>query len=155
MKFQVEILQPDSSALKYALDQLSDIGFKVSLSCDSCSLNQITATLDIFSLRPFIIASLDGNINYINMFYKMISIEATYGRWLIDGYPKVVLFDIISAAWKLDQWKQEVLIKNNFILTNKTFKEKFSPPCLRIVQFGQIFLFLISAMTRKLLTANF
>lgn len=32
-------------------------------------------------------------------------IQVTYGRWLIDGYPKVVLFDIGSAAWKLDQWK--------------------------------------------------
>jgi len=31
-----------------------------------------------------------------------------YGRWLIDGYPKVVLFDIGSAAWKLDAWKHEV-----------------------------------------------
>uniref|UniRef100_A0A1I8EVY4 Glycogen [starch] synthase n=1 Tax=Wuchereria bancrofti TaxID=6293 RepID=A0A1I8EVY4_WUCBA len=61
VKLEVEILQPDSSPLKYALDQLRDLGFK-----------------------------------------------ATYGRWLIDGYPKVVLFDIVSAAWKLDQWKQEL-----------------------------------------------
>lgn len=42
-----------------------------------------------------------------------------YGRWLIDGYPKVVLFDIGSAAWKLDQWKHEVYLiiiyKNEFI----------------------------------------
>ncbi|XP_014681796.1 PREDICTED: glycogen [starch] synthase-like [Priapulus caudatus] len=30
-----------------------------------------------------------------------------YGRWLIDGYPQVVLFDIGSAAWKLDEWKRE------------------------------------------------
>ncbi len=31
-----------------------------------------------------------------------------FGRWLIDGYPKVVLFDIGSAAWKLDEWKREI-----------------------------------------------
>ena len=31
-----------------------------------------------------------------------------YGRWLIDGYPQVVLFDIASAAWKLDDWKREI-----------------------------------------------
>jgi len=31
-----------------------------------------------------------------------------YGRWLIDGYPKVVLFDIASALWKVDDWKQEI-----------------------------------------------
>ena len=31
-----------------------------------------------------------------------------YGRWLIEGYPRVILFDIASAAWKLDQWKGEL-----------------------------------------------
>ena len=31
-----------------------------------------------------------------------------FGRWLIDGYPKVVLFDIGSAAWKLDDFKHEL-----------------------------------------------
>ncbi|EJW70939.1 hypothetical protein WUBG_18154 [Wuchereria bancrofti] len=30
VKLEVEILQPDSSPLKYALDQLRDLGFKVS-----------------------------------------------------------------------------------------------------------------------------
>jgi glycogen(starch) synthase len=34
--------------------------------------------------------------------------RVVYGRWLIDGYPKVLLFDIGSAAWKLDPWKHEV-----------------------------------------------
>ncbi|XP_077870352.1 glycogen [starch] synthase-like [Saccoglossus kowalevskii] len=34
-------------------------------------------------------------------------IKVTFGRWLIDGYPKVVLFDIGSAAWMLDRWKTE------------------------------------------------
>ena len=34
--------------------------------------------------------------------------RVVYGRWLIDGYPKVLLFDIGSAAWKLDNWKHEV-----------------------------------------------
>ena len=34
--------------------------------------------------------------------------KVVYGRWLIDGYPKVVLFDIGSAAWKLEQWKSEL-----------------------------------------------
>ncbi|VDN07205.1 unnamed protein product [Thelazia callipaeda] len=61
VKLEVEILQPDATPLRYALDQLKDMGF-----------------------------------------------QASYGRWLIDGYPKVVLFDIVSAAWKLDQWKQEL-----------------------------------------------
>ncbi|XP_064635665.1 glycogen [starch] synthase-like isoform X3 [Lineus longissimus] len=35
-------------------------------------------------------------------------IKVTFGRWLIEGYPEVVLFDIGSAAWKLDEWKREL-----------------------------------------------
>ena len=31
-----------------------------------------------------------------------------YGRWLIDGYPRAVLFDIGSAAHNLNRWKQEL-----------------------------------------------
>lgn len=31
-----------------------------------------------------------------------------YGRWLIEGYPKVLLFDISSAAYKLKQWREEL-----------------------------------------------
>ncbi|MFH4980012.1 hypothetical protein AB6A40_006721 [Gnathostoma spinigerum] len=61
VKLEVEILEPDTAAMKYSLDQMKDIGFKV-----------------------------------------------VFGRWLIDGYPFVVLFDIGSAAWKLDQWKHEL-----------------------------------------------
>lgn len=34
--------------------------------------------------------------------------KVVHGRWLIDGYPKVLLFDIESAAWKLDEWKREL-----------------------------------------------
>lgn len=34
--------------------------------------------------------------------------KVVFGRWLIDGYPNVVLFDIGSAAWRLDQWKKEL-----------------------------------------------
>lgn len=34
-------------------------------------------------------------------------VKVVFGRWLIDGYPKVVLFEIGSAAWRLDGWKTE------------------------------------------------
>ena len=34
-------------------------------------------------------------------------IRVIYGRWLIDGYPQVILFDIGSASWKLDEWKND------------------------------------------------
>ncbi|XP_034935641.1 glycogen [starch] synthase [Chelonus insularis] len=35
--------------------------------------------------------------------YKVIT-----GTWLVDGNPQVILFDIGSAAWKLDEYKQEL-----------------------------------------------
>ena len=34
--------------------------------------------------------------------------QVVCGKWLIDGYPRVLLFDIGSAAWKLDEWKREL-----------------------------------------------
>lgn len=39
---------------------------------------------------------------------KDSGVKVYYGRWLIDGYPKAVLFDIGSAAWKLDEYKREM-----------------------------------------------
>ncbi|KAG0424763.1 hypothetical protein HPB47_028029 [Ixodes persulcatus] len=39
---------------------------------------------------------------------KEQGIKVVYGRWLIDGYPQVLLFDIGSAAWKLDEWKRDL-----------------------------------------------
>lgn len=30
------------------------------------------------------------------------------GRWLVDGNPQLILFDIGSGAWKLDQFKSEL-----------------------------------------------
>ncbi|KAK6023069.1 starch synthase, partial [Ostertagia ostertagi] len=34
--------------------------------------------------------------------------KCMYGRWLIDGYPKVILFDLGSGALKMNEWKQEL-----------------------------------------------
>uniref|UniRef100_A0A8C3TWD5 Glycogen [starch] synthase n=1 Tax=Catharus ustulatus TaxID=91951 RepID=A0A8C3TWD5_CATUS len=33
--------------------------------------------------------------------------QVFFGRWLIEGSPYVILFDIGSAAWNLDKWKGE------------------------------------------------
>ncbi|KAJ8268999.1 hypothetical protein COCON_G00116060 [Conger conger] len=33
--------------------------------------------------------------------------QVRFGRWLIEGSPYVILFDIGSAAWNLDRWKAE------------------------------------------------
>ena len=53
------------------------------------------------------------NLNIINfvenkIFDNIFICQVYFGRWLIDGYPKVVLFDISSAAWKLDEFKHEL-----------------------------------------------
>uniref|UniRef100_A0A0K0D402 Glycogen [starch] synthase n=1 Tax=Angiostrongylus cantonensis TaxID=6313 RepID=A0A0K0D402_ANGCA len=34
--------------------------------------------------------------------------ECMYGRWLIDGYPKVILFDLGSGSTRMNEWKQEL-----------------------------------------------
>ncbi|CAD6191744.1 unnamed protein product [Caenorhabditis auriculariae] len=34
-----------------------------------------------------------------------------YGRWLIDGYPKVILFDLGSGADRMNEWKHELYEK--------------------------------------------
>ncbi|BHF64474.1 Glycogen [starch] synthase, liver [Sparganum proliferum] len=35
-------------------------------------------------------------------------IKMVFGRWLIEGYPYVLLFDIGSSAWRIDSWKKEL-----------------------------------------------
>ncbi|VDK86349.1 unnamed protein product [Litomosoides sigmodontis] len=34
--------------------------------------------------------------------------KTVHGRWLIDGYPKVILFDLGSGSRKMNDWKQEL-----------------------------------------------
>ena len=34
--------------------------------------------------------------------------QVFYGRWLVEGSPNVILFDIGSAAYKLEEWKRDV-----------------------------------------------
>ncbi|XP_060533405.1 glycogen [starch] synthase [Cylas formicarius] len=43
-----------------------------------------------------------------NKGYKIVT-----GRWLVDGNPQIVLMDIGSGAWKLDEFKQELWDKTN------------------------------------------
>lgn len=35
-------------------------------------------------------------------------IKTLYGRWLIDGAPRVLLFDTGSGYYKLDEWKADL-----------------------------------------------
>ena len=34
--------------------------------------------------------------------------QVRFGRWLIEGSPYVVLFDIGFSAWNLDKWKGDL-----------------------------------------------
>lgn len=38
----------------------------------------------------------------------MLMLQVHFGRWLIEGSPYVILFDIGSAAWNLDRWKGDL-----------------------------------------------
>ena len=38
----------------------------------------------------------------------VLPIQVVFGRWLIDGYPSVILFDIGSGAKHLEAWKDEL-----------------------------------------------
>ncbi|CAJ0959283.1 unnamed protein product, partial [Mesorhabditis belari] len=42
---------------------------------------------------------------------QMDGFRCTYGRWLIESYPKVILFDLGSGALKMNEWKQELFEK--------------------------------------------
>lgn len=51
---------------------------------------------DIGALRATIHAMRSQGVNVV------------FGNWLIEGYPQVVLFDIKSSAYRLEQWKKEL-----------------------------------------------
>uniref|UniRef100_A0AC35EUW7 Glycogen [starch] synthase n=1 Tax=Panagrolaimus sp. PS1159 TaxID=55785 RepID=A0AC35EUW7_9BILA len=70
--------------------------------------------------------------------------KVVYGRWLIDGYPKVVLFDIGSAAWKLDAWKHELFEKSNI---GVPYYDKESNDCI-------IFGFLVAIFLKTFVEAE-
>ncbi|XP_065911931.1 glycogen [starch] synthase-like [Dysidea avara] len=39
---------------------------------------------------------------------KSHKLKVMYGRWLIDGSPNVILFDLNSARYKLEEWRSEL-----------------------------------------------
>ena len=44
-----------------------------------------------------------GDLTTLLSRYKIVT-----GRWLVDGNPQVILFDVGSAAHKMSQFKQEL-----------------------------------------------
>lgn len=41
-------------------------------------------------------------------YFLFVVPQVHFGRWLIEGNPYVILFDIGSAAWNLDRWKGDL-----------------------------------------------
>lgn len=52
-----------------------------------------------------------AKILYVTFFCKFKQVHT--GRWLVDGNPQIILMDIGSAAWKLDEYKSELWEKCN------------------------------------------
>ncbi|KAL1237705.1 Glycogen [starch] synthase [Trichinella spiralis] len=65
--------------------------------------NEETVKLEVEVLEPET-SHIRGAVESI----RSQGVKVIFGRWLIDGYPKVILFDITTAAWRLDQWKKEL-----------------------------------------------
>ncbi|KAJ1961122.1 glycogen synthase isoform 1 [Dipsacomyces acuminosporus] len=65
--------------------------------------NRLTAPVEVEAIEPEIPA-IKAAIDSITS----QGVQVLYGRWLIDGAPRVVLFDIGSAAYKLDEWKGDL-----------------------------------------------
>lgn len=75
---------PAGSPLQIAVSRMRDQGYQV---C-SCQVQQ-----------PIFI---------IVFVLKMWFLQLHTGAWLVDGNPQLILFDIGSGAWKLDEYKQEL-----------------------------------------------
>ncbi|XP_043938095.1 glycogen [starch] synthase, muscle-like [Protopterus annectens] len=52
--------------------------------------------------------AVNQHLNLFNPIQIKFESDVYFGRWLIEGSPYVVLLDIGSAAWNLDQWKSEL-----------------------------------------------
>ncbi|QPG74345.1 glycogen synthase isoform 1 [Brettanomyces nanus] len=66
-------------------------------------LNQKSATVEVEELPvtdPALKATLDS------MYHR--GIRYLYGRWLIEGAPRVILFDLESASHFLNEWKSDL-----------------------------------------------
>ena len=55
----------------------------------------------------YFVLKFDQQTKVLYLFCLLPS-QVFYGRWLIDGYPSVVLFDIGSGAQYVDHWKKDL-----------------------------------------------
>lgn len=66
-------------------------------------LNEASIRTEV-EIREPDIGALRDTVNSM----RAAGIGVVFGNWLIEGYPQVVLFDMKSALWRLDQWKKEL-----------------------------------------------
>ena len=71
-------------------------------------------------------------------------IVVSHGRWLIEGHPSVVLFDVGSAYWRFSEWRQEF-----FELTHIGIPEH-DTETKDILVFGFLVAWFISEFTSRL-----
>lgn len=67
-------------------------------------LSYKTAPMEVESVEPPAGSPLAETLNSM----RERGIKLLYGRWLIEGAPKVILFDTGSAYHKLDEWKGDL-----------------------------------------------
>lgn len=80
-----------------SVDELGDQYCLMGPYNDSCVRQEVEIMDPVDELFAPVIASMRDK-----------GVKVYFGRWLIDGYPKVILFDIGSAAWKLDEFKRDL-----------------------------------------------
>jgi hypothetical protein len=65
-------------------------------------LSHKTASLEVEQLSPTS-ANMSGAIEAM----ASQGVRVVYGRWLIEGYPRVLLFDLGSVYHRLNEWKAD------------------------------------------------
>jgi glycogen(starch) synthase len=74
-------------------------------------LNHKSAPMEVESADPGTVSlDLRDALNAM----QAHGIRYVFGRWLIEGAPYVLLFDLISANYKSSEWKED-LFKNHYI----------------------------------------
>lgn len=73
-------------------------------------LNQNTVSLEVEEIQP------DFHIKKTLEIMRQRGVKCVYGKWLIEGAPNVLLFDIQHSKQRLNEWKTD-LFKNTQIST--------------------------------------
>ena len=39
---------------------------------------------------------------------RLSGVKVLFGKWLVDGYPSVILFDLEAMLYRLNEWKDDL-----------------------------------------------